>query len=971
MRSFRRILLVATSGLAVLAGAGLPAVALAQAPAAAASVDGQPTDPWAQATSDIPADPAVRFGTLPNGMKYAIMRNATPPNQAALRLRFDAGSLSETDAQKGLAHFLEHMAFNGSNNIPEGEMTKRLERLGLSFGGDTNAFTSFDQTAYTLNLPNTTDEVVETSLFVLRETASELLFDADAVDAERGVIVGEERTRDTPGLRTIKAQFAFLAPGQRLADRFPIGDLNIIRTAPRDEFVDFYRKYYRPERATMIAVGDFDVDKMEAQIKAAFENWDNPAPDGPEPALGTVQPREAETYIHVEPGTQPSTQIFWTRAFDDAPDTVARRREDLIRALGMAVLNRRFSELARAENPPFLGAGAGYQDLVGSLEAGTLTVAYNPGEWKRAIETAEQEQRRLVQYGVTQPELDREITELRTSLTAAVAAAATRQTPALAGALLNAANENDVFSTPATQLEIFEATVDGLTLETVNAAVRDAFTGNGPLAFVTTPTAIEGGEAAVTAALEASAQVPVTAPVAQAAIEWPYTSFGTPTQPSDRTEVADLGTTLVTFPNGVRLTVKPTTFTDEQILVNVRVGNGLLDLPKDGSVPAFAASSVVTEGGLGQLTRSQLEQVLAADVVGTSFSISQDSYAYGGTTRPEDFELQMQLLAAYFTDSAWRPEPFALIKSALPTQLDQIRATPGGALALDAFPMLSSGDQRFAVLPTKEQIAAAELPTLRQAVESGIAQGPIEITVVGDVTVDAAVAAVGQTFGALPARSAAVAPTPEALVRRFPAPTPDPVQISHTGLPTQALAYVAWPTVDSVDERKEGRTVSLLARVLQLRVTDKIREELGIAYSPGASAQSSTVFPDYGYAFVQAEVPPENLGQLFQTVDEVAASLRDTPIDADELNRARLSAVEAIRRSQAQNGWWLANLSSVQSKPDDIDAIRTAVSDLEAVTPVDIQRAAQAYLVPDKAWRAQVTSSNTAAAPAAAAPAAE
>ncbi len=965
MRSFRRLLLVAASGVAVIAGAGLPAIAIAQTPAAMAPVDGQPSDPWGQTISDIPADPAVRFGTLSNGMKYAIMKNATPPNQAALRLRFDAGSLSETDAQKGLAHFLEHMAFNGSNNIPEGEMTRRLERLGLSFGGDTNAFTSFDQTAYTLNLPNTTDEVVETSLFVLRETASELLFDAEAVDAERGVIVGEERTRDTPGLRAIKAQFAFLAPGQRLADRFPIGDLNIIRNAPRDEFVDFYRKYYRPERATMIAVGDFDVDKMEAQIKAAFENWDNPAPDGPEPVMGDLQPRQTEARIFQEPGVQSSTQMFWTKPFVETGDTVAERSKFWTRMLGMAVLNRRLNELARAENPPFLGAGAGYEELYGAAEGGTLNVAYNPGEWKRALETVEQEQRRLTQYGVTQPELDREITEIRTSLTAQVAAAATRQTPALAGTLLSAANDREVFSTPATNLEIFEATVAGLTPDTVNAAVRDAFTGNGPLAFVSTPVPIEGGEAAITAALEASRQVAVTAPVVAEVMEWPYTSFGTPTQPSSQTEIADLGTTLVTFPNGVKLTVKPTTFTDEQILVNVRVGNGTLDLPKDGSVPAFAAGTAVTEGGLGKLTASQLEQIIAGDVVGASFSVGQDSYAYGGTTRPEDFDLQMQLLAAYFTDTGWRPEPFAVIKTSLPTQLDQIRATPGGALALDAFPMLSSGDRRFAVLPTKEQIAAAELSTLRQAIDTGIAQGPIEITVVGDVTVEAAIKAVGETFGALPARSAAVAPTADALVRRFPAPTPEPVQINHTGLPTQALAYVAWPTTDSIEDRKEGRTVSLLARVLQLRVTDKIREELGIAYSPGASAQSSTVFPDYGYAFVQAEVPPENLPQLFQTVDEVAASLRDAPIEADELNRARLSSVEGIRRSQAQNPYWLSNLSAVQAKPGDIDAIRTAISDLEAVTPADIQRVAQAYLKPDTAWRAQVTSSNPATAPAA------
>ncbi|AQR61108.1 peptidase M16 [Brevundimonas sp. LM2] len=954
--TLRRLLLAAASGLVLLAGP-LSGAVMAQTTGAQTAggqtTTAQPSDPWAQTTSDVPADPAVRFGVLPNGMKYAILRNATPPNQAALRLRFDAGSLSETDAQKGLAHFLEHMAFNGSNNIPEGEMTRRLERLGLSFGGDTNAFTSFDQTAYTLNLPNTTDEVVETSLFVLRETASELLFDAAAVDSERGVIVGEERTRDVPGLRAIKAQFAFLAPGQRLADRFPIGDLNIIRTAPRDEFVDFYRKYYRPERATMIAVGDFDVAKMEAQIATAFGSWVNPAADGPEPVLGDVQPRQTETRIFQEAGVQSSTAIFWTKPFTDEPDTVANRREDLVRSLGMAVLNRRFSELARAENPPFLAAGGDYEEIIGSLEAGTLNVNYNPGEWKRALETVEQELRRMVQYGATQAELDREITEIRTRLTAAVASAATRQTPTLAGALLSAANENEVFSTPATQLEIFEATVADLRPEAVNTAFRDAFTGNGPLAFVTTPVAIEGGEAAITAALEASRQVPVAAPVAVAAMAWPYTRFGTPTEPDSRTEIADLGTTLITFANGVKLTVKPTTFTDEQILVNVRVGNGLLDLPKDGSIPAIAAP-VVIQGGLGQLTQSQLEQVLASDVVATSFSISPDAYTYGGATRPEDFELQMQLLAAFFTDSAWRPEPFARFKSLVPAQFDQIRATPGGALALDGEALLSSGDRRFG-LPPQEAIAAAELSSLRAAVEAGVAQGPIEITVVGDVTVEAAIAAVGQTFGALPARPAATAPSADSLVRRFPAPTPEPVRIVHTGLPTQALAYVAWPTVDSIEDRTEGRIVGLLARVLQLRVTDKIREELGIAYSPGASATSSNIFPAYGYAFVQAEVPPENLGQLFETVDEVAAALRDTPIEADELTRARLSAVEGLRRSQAQNGWWLANLSAVQARPGDIDAIRTAISDLEAVTPADIQRVAQAYLKPGTAWRAEVT----------------
>ena len=951
----RRLLLACASGAALLAGAALPAMAqtaaVAAAPASAAPVA---ATPWPQAISDLPADPAVRFGSLPNGMRYAIMRNATPPQQAALRLNIDAGSLSERDDQKGLAHFLEHMAFNGSTNIPEGEMTKNLERLGLSFGGDTNAFTSFDQTAYTLNLPNTTDAVVDASLFALREVAGELLFDPEAVDRERGVIVGEDRTRDTPSYRALKALLPFLAPDQRLSDRLPIGDLDIIRSAPRDRFVDFYKAYYRPERATLIAVGDFDVDAMEAKIKKSFGDWTNPAPNGADPDLGQIKPREAETRIFVEPGTQSNAQIYWTVPHDTAPDTSATRRKDLVRSLALAVLNRRFAEISRSANPPFLGASAGYQALYNALDAASLDVTYNPGGWKRAIETAEQEQRRLVQYGVGQAELDREITEYRTALTAAVAGAATRQTPRLATGLLSAVNDDEVFTAPAEDLKQFEAAVANITVAEVNAAAAATFAGNGPLAFVTSPVPIEGGEAAITAALEASRQVAVAAPVVAAAVEWPYASFGAPGVASAPREIADLGATAVTFPNGVKLTIKPTAFTDNQILVAVRAGNGTLDLPADRPTPIWAAGSEVVEGGLGKLTKTELDRATAANVLGVSFGPTANAFRFSGGTRPEDFALQMQLLAAYFTDPGWRPEPFDQIKGAIGTQLDQITATPGGAFARYGSPQLASGDKRFG-LPTPADIEAARLEDLKSLITTSLGRGPIEVIIVGDVKIEDAIAQTAATFGALPTRTAAATPTEAQSRVVFPAPTAKPVEIQHTGAAAQALGYVAWPTRDSIGDRKPARIVSLLARVLQLRVTDELREKQGVAYSPGASATSSTTFPGYGYAFVQAEVPPQALPGFFESVDTVAAALRDAPVTEDELGRARLSAVEALRRSQATNGYWLGALEDVQDDPDQITAVRTAISDLEAVTPADIQKAAQTYLVPDRAWRAQVT----------------
>ena len=945
MRSPRRLLLLVAASATVLIAAS-PVLAQAQV---------APSDPWAQATSDIPADSNVRFGVLPNGMQYAVMRNATPAGQASLRLRIDAGSLMENDDQLGLAHFMEHMAFNGTTNIPENDLLRILERLGLAFGADTNASTGFDQTIYILELPRTNDETVDASLRIMREQVSEALMAADAVDDERGVIEGELRTRDTPQQRVQNAQLALIAPGQRLANRKIGGDLNIIRTAPRERFVEFYQAYYRPSRATMIAVGDFDVDAMEAKIKAAFESWQPDGAEGPEPDLGVVAQRGPETRILVEPGIQSSVQINWIRNPDLDPDSIAERRQALIRGLGLAVLNRRLGELARADNPPFLGAGGSVGNFLDSLEVGGLFAAYNPGGLNRAMEAVEQEQRRLVQFGVTEAELQREITDTRTGLTNAVTAAATRSTPALANGLVGAVNGETVFSAPATNLELFNAAVEGLTPAQVDAAVRPVFEGQGPVVLVTTPVAIEGGEAAVTAALEASRRTAVTARADDAALEWPYTDFGTPTQPSARTEIADLGVTRVDFPNGVRLFVKPTDFRDNQILVNVRTGIGELALPTDRITAMALAGSVMGPGGTSKLTVDQLTRVLSGKTYSVNAGLAADAYTLSGATRPEDLQLEMQVLTAYLVDPGLRAAPFELARSQQAAQLAQARATPGGVLGRDLGELLSSGDQRDAT-PTVEEVAAMTIEEIRAGVTAGRARGPIDIVMVGDVTVEDAIATVANTFGALPDRGAQAEPPAGSTVRRFPAPSAEPVRLKHEGPGEQAIGVVGWPTADAIGDRLESRQLSILNAVVQLRLNEEVREKLGIAYSPGSGATSSSVFPDYGYLLMLAETRPEKLPALFEAFDSIAASLRDTPISDDELLRARAPAVESLRRNQADNGYWVGQLADAGRKPEAFDEIRSNVSDLESVTPADIQRLARQYLTTTKAWRLTITS---------------
>ena len=950
----RRLLLVAASSLALTGLVSLPAIAVAQSPEAAAPSH-TPTDTsapvWAHATSDIPADPAVRFGQLTNGMRYAIMKNATPPGQASLRLRIAAGSLMETEQQLGLAHFMEHMAFNGTTNLPKTEMLRRLERLGLAFGADTNAYTGFDETAYMLELPRTNDETIDTALMVMREQVSEALMLVESIDEERGVVEGESRSRNTPGYRTLVAQIGLLAPELLISKRLPIGDLSIIRSAPRERFVEFYNAYYRPERATLIAVGDFDVDAIEAKIKAQFSSWQAKAENGPDPVMGQLAQREPATHILVEPGVQSSVQVVWVREHDDRPDSVAKRSETTQRNLGLRILNRRLGELSRADNPPFIGAGAASSSLYEALDSGQISASFNPSGLKRALETIEQEQRRMFLYGVTQAEIDREVTTTRSGLETAARAAATRNTSGLAGGLLASVGADSVFTSPEYQLSLFEQTAPTLTIDTINAAFKAAFVGQGPLVLVTTPEAIEGGEEAVTQTLIASREVPITANAEQTKLEWPYADFGTPGAVVSTAAFAPMDATIVTFANDVRLIVKPTNFKDEEIFVSMRTGTGLLEIPKDRFDPVVIAPSLFTAGGLGKLTADEMNRVNAGRIYSASLAVDDGFYRFSGATRPEDLGLQMQVLAAFLTDPGLRPAPFEMIKNFYPQIIAQALSTPGGAFSMKSATELANGDMREGT-PSPADIAAATNEQMKQGILRGLATGPIEVVVVGDVTVEAATEAVAKTFGALPPRPAKAATLPGSDQRSFPAGTPERRVYTHKGQEDQGLATIIWPTTDQVTDRTTARRLSLLRAIMQLRALEEFREKRGIAYSPGVGASSSSLFKDLGTFSISAEIKPDDFDSFFEAVDVMVADITANPPSADELTRARAPMVEAHNRSLAGNSYWLNQLEGLAFDTSDLEERLSYLSELESITPEQIQEVAKTYLKPDTAWKA-------------------
>jgi zinc protease len=351
-----------------------PAPAFAAAPATAAAQT--QTNGWGVRLTDVTPDPAIRYGTLPNGMKYAIMRNSTPKGAASLRLQFAFGSLGEKENERGLAHFIEHMAFNGTTHVPEGDMIKILERQGLAFGPDTNAVTGFDSTTYMLDVPRTDDEHVDTALFLLREVAGEVKFDPAAVERERGVVLGERRARDSFQLRQLIDVLGFDLPSTPYPNRIPIGTEEVIKTASADTVRALYHRYYRPENATLVFVGDADPALIEAKIKKSFGDWKDVGPAGGELPRGTVDlSRKADFDTFIDPAVPTTVDVTIMREWQKPVDTIAYRQQKVLEALATGIVNRRLARLSNASNTPLLGGAMIVQDQKDTARVTTLKLA--------------------------------------------------------------------------------------------------------------------------------------------------------------------------------------------------------------------------------------------------------------------------------------------------------------------------------------------------------------------------------------------------------------------------------------------------------------------------------------------------------------------------------------------------------------------------------------------------------------------
>ncbi|HVY90462.1 MAG TPA: insulinase family protein, partial [Hyphomonadaceae bacterium] len=814
---------------------------------APAKVDSGPRDPkkprplWAFLESDIAQDPAVRYGVLDNGMRYALLHNALPPGAVYVRLSMKFGSLEEQESEKGLAHFIEHMAFNGSKHVPEGDMVKILERLGLAFGADTNASTDQKFTTYQLDLPKGSEENVDESLFLMREVASELTFDPGAIDRERGVVLSEWRRGDNFQRRRGEQELGFLVPGSYAANRMPIGEAPVIEKATHDQLASLYDRYYRPERATLVIVGDIDVDAVEAKIKVKFADWKGRGEPGADPdQTYKLAKREPAASVFVRKEGGDALEVYSLAPFTDLPDTAANRREANLLNMGIGAVQRRLQPMTNSEDPPFRSAGLSSGDILEAADSASGSVVVTPDKWKPGLETLEQEWRRALLYGFTKDEIDLQVQALRTGQQNQAKREATRTTGELMGQLLSAIQNDTVFATPSSGLKRFEGWAPQVTPEAVHAIFKKWMTVGTPLFFMSSSVERPGVEKEIVETWKESTLVEVKPPTAKSAQKFAYTSFGKPGKVVKDARIEDIDTREVTFENNVRLNLKKTSFQKDVVQVSLRVGAGALDLPAEpfGLQQLMGAYS---QGGLEKHSADDLRTILAGKQVSTRFSAG--SASFGGTyvTTPQDLELQLDVAAAFLTHPGYRPEAERRWRQSIELSWPRLDANANVVWEAKGRRILASGDKRFGTDKDDGEVKRT-FAELKKVVTPILAKAPIEIAVVGDIDEQAVIDLVAKTFGALPKRDAAPPRTKSDRAVTF-RQDKTPILLTHAGEPNQALANVYWPVdIDPDEDVQAARVLAMMTSIMRLKVIAEVREALGATYSPSAGASLSSIF---------------------------------------------------------------------------------------------------------------------------------
>ncbi len=905
---------------------------------------------WPPGGDGLTPDPAIRFGTLPNGLRYAIKPNPEPRGRTVLRLLVLTGSLHERDHERGLAHFVEHMGFNGTRLYPKETLMTALQRHGFAFGPDVSAFTFLTHTIYGIEAPSMGDGRLEEAFGVLREFADGQTFDPEEVERERGVIASERRARDNWQSRAGDDITHFLFERSLLSQRSPIGLEATIAKASAADLRAFYERWYRPDNLIVIAVGDAPPEKLEALIREKFASMPvatTPLP--PPPDIGRVgNAAKARALLHSTAETGAiSIQLNSVIAGPGGSETLAHRTQSIRRELVMNMLNERLDQLRRANSHEFGEAAAQTTAFAQYYIQNILSVTTAPPNWGRAVEALAVEWRRVAEQGFTAAEITEATERVRRRYEYALAAEATESSAYGADRLAMALAQDMV---PANSAQ-FQALTETIMATFDRAAAKATFNelwGPGQ------PTLIGVGNlnlrkpekellGVYRTALKAKLPPPPI-PVISALAYAPAAQSGTI---KERRYIEDLDIHAIEFVNGARLNLKATKFSRNLVQFHARVGRGLLTLPPRLAGLNLIASNYLIDAGLARHNGDDLRRFLAQRNLGLGFGVGEDAFIFTGGSDTRGLPDLFALLKAYIEDPAWRIVDFQTAQIRTTLAYSQATREADAALNATAARIMSKDNPLFA-LPPADSVGRRTFEEFSTWLGNGLTDTAVEVGVVGDFDVEAAIELFARTLGTAPARPPHNPPPAYATRIEFFG-TPGRWQnIVYSAIP-RAAVRVQW-LVHGCSDVHTLRRLEALSSVLENRVLLEIREKLGATYDPSATVWNGDTLRDDGYFMLRLSAPPAEALRLARRIRELAAELAQHGLTEEELEGVRQPILSGNDARLRDNSYWLHYvLQALQEEPARLEWPRSREADYRAMTVAELNALASKYLTADQA----------------------
>jgi zinc protease len=858
----------------------------------------------------LPVDPAVTVGTLPNGLRYYIRENAEPRARAELRLVVKAGSVLEDEDQLGLAHFVEHMAFNGTEHFEKQELVDYLEGIGMRFGPDLNAYTSFDETVYMLMVPTDSAELVATAFQILEDWGHGQTFDRVEIDKERGVIVEEWRLGRGANARIRDQQFPVLFQGSRYAERLPIGKPEIVEGFDYEILERFYHDWYRPDLMAVIAVGDFEAATIEELIHRHFTGIAMPQSPRERPAYPVPDHEETLFAIATDPeATFNSVAVYWKQPVREA-GTLGAFRGSMVESLYNRMLNFRLFELTQEADPPFIGAASSQGRFIGSKEAYVLGAGVQENGHERALEVLLTEAQRVARHGFTESELEREKREQLRWLEQLYREREKTRSSAYAAEYVRAFLYDEPMPGIAYEFETHQQLLPGVELAEVNRLARDWITDRNRVILVDGPEkegvdvpseeellAVFAGveSASIEAYVDAATDAPLVPRVPE------------PAEIVEVEELEELGVLRWTLANGIRVLLKPTDFKDDEILFSAWSPGGTSLASDEDYVAAMTAAAIIARAGVGEFNRIDLEKKLAGKVVRVFPGIGSLSELIGGSASPSDVETMFQLIYLYFTAARRDSAAYLSFKSIVQASLANRDANPQAAFN-DTL-SVTLAQHHFRARPsTTELYEELDLDASYDFYRDRFADaGDFFFVFVGNFEPDGLMPLIQTYIGGLPSTGREETWRDQGI--RYPTGVIQKTVFKGIEAKSQTRIVFTGP----FDWTRENRhAMRALGDVLRIRLREVLREDMGGTYgvSAGGSGSRDPV-PVFRFN-IGFGTSPERLDELVAAVFEEIDSLQTVGPSQQDIDKVKEIQRRAYETDLRQNSFWLGQLVAAE-----------------------------------------------------------